>query len=155
LNIQSDTELVIKAKAIFEHALSLPVDEQNSYLKKQCQGDDTLLQECLALFENWCDDNTFLKNLHPNDAQRKQAISFVGENFGVYRLNKKLGSGGMAEVYAATRTDGVHDKTVALKLLRGWGNAEQLISRFNQERKILAGLTHPNIARFVISSFRL
>lgn len=149
MNIQNSTELAIKAKTIFEHALSLSTDARNSYLSEQCQGNEALLKECLALFENWCGDSTFLDNLHPYDVQQNHPTSLVGENFGVYRLNKKIGSGGMAEVYAATRTDGVHDKTVALKLLRGWGNVEQLISRFNQERKILAGLTHPNIARFI------
>lgn len=55
----------------------------------------------------------------------------------------------MGDVYAATRTDGIHKFPVALKLIRGWGDTRELISRFERERAILSGLKHPNIAHFL------
>ena len=68
---------------------------------------------------------------------------------GVYRLMRELGRGGMGVVYLALRDDGAFRKNVALKLLlRDCVNAE-FISRFKQERQVLAALDHPNIARIL------
>ncbi|HEY8835777.1 MAG TPA: serine/threonine-protein kinase, partial [Chthoniobacterales bacterium] len=68
-----------------------------------------------------------------------------GETFGGYKIISLLGEGGMGEVYLAEDTK--LDRKVALKLVKfGLGRAD-LLRHFRREEKILAGLTHPNIAR--------
>jgi serine/threonine protein kinase len=67
-----------------------------------------------------------------------------GQLVGPYRLIRILGSGGMAEVWLASRADGAFQREVALKLPM---QRAELSSRFGRERDILASLEHPNIAR--------
>jgi non-specific serine/threonine protein kinase/serine/threonine-protein kinase len=52
----------------------------------------------------------------------------------------------MGTVYRAVRDDDAFRKTVALKLVRGGRHSDDFQRRFRQERQILAGLEHPNIA---------
>ncbi|HEX5128554.1 MAG TPA: serine/threonine-protein kinase, partial [Usitatibacter sp.] len=69
-----------------------------------------------------------------------------GDVVGGYRLRSLLGSGGMANVWAAERDEGALQRRVALKLPRpGW--AAGWAERLKREIEILAGLEHPNIAR--------
>ena len=74
-----------------------------------------------------------------------------GDRMGPYLLQCRIGCGGMAEVFEATRADGVLARTVAVKLLRcAWdGDTASLERRFLAERQILAVLNHPNIARLL------
>ncbi len=66
---------------------------------------------------------------------------------GPYRLLREIGQGGMASVWLADRPDGLLERQVALKLPHvSWGIAS-FADRMARERKILASLTHPNIAR--------
>ncbi|MCB1602724.1 MAG: serine/threonine protein kinase, partial [Xanthomonadales bacterium] len=64
-------------------------------------------------------------------------------------LGARLGRGGMGEVYSAQRVDGDYTQTVAVKLLRRGLDSEDVLSRFLQERRILARLEHPAIARLI------
>jgi len=61
-----------------------------------------------------------------------------------YRLEEKLGTGGMAEVYRAQ--DLTLERTVAIKLLRqDYSQNPEFRARFHQEAKAAANLSHPNI----------
>jgi beta-lactam-binding protein with PASTA domain/predicted Ser/Thr protein kinase len=63
---------------------------------------------------------------------------------GRYRVLKRIGSGGMAEVYCAE--DQQLGRRVALKLLhRRFADDEQFVERFRREASSAAGLSHPNI----------
>lgn len=66
---------------------------------------------------------------------------------GPYRLVQELGSGGMASVWLAERTDILKGRKVALKLPHGAWRRAGLAERLRREREILATLDHPNIAR--------
>ncbi|HEX3742975.1 MAG TPA: protein kinase [Bryobacteraceae bacterium] len=67
---------------------------------------------------------------------------------GPYRLLDLIGRGGMGAVYRAERTDGEGTRPLAIKLLP-LGSGDLQRDRFLQERRILASLTHPNIARMI------
>lgn len=61
-----------------------------------------------------------------------------------YKLEKKIGSGGMADVYKAVDT--VLDREVAIKILHSnFAEDEDFIVRFRREAQAAGKLTHPNI----------
>ena len=67
----------------------------------------------------------------------------------MYQILKEIGHGGMGEVYRAARVDGIYEKEVAIKFVRGGFDTASVIERFRNERQILASLDHPNIARLL------
>lgn len=67
---------------------------------------------------------------------------------GPFRLIAPIGSGGMGQVWRGVRDDGLYDQTVAIKFIRAH-LAPLAGSRFAEERRILARLEHPNIARLI------
>lgn len=72
----------------------------------------------------------------------------VGDVLGAWTLVRVLGEGGMGTVYEARRSDGHFAQAAALKVLKGLPSAAAL-AFLARERQILAGLTHPNIARLL------
>src|SRR5438874_6363830 len=63
---------------------------------------------------------------------------------GRYKILRKLGAGGMADVYLAE--DQELGRRVAIKILNDrHANDEQFVERFRREAKNAAGLSHPNI----------
>ena len=77
-----------------------------------------------------------------------------GQRVGPWLLGERLGRGGMATVWRASRADantsGGTTRAVALKLPRSHGGsarqAQGMAERFTRERDILARLSHPHIA---------
>jgi len=70
-----------------------------------------------------------------------------------YVIKRKLGSGGMADVYLAE--DQELGRRVAIKILNDrHANDEQFVERFRREAKNAAGLSHPNIVKTIILSQR-
>ena len=92
----------------------------------------------------------FLNTLPPitlDDTAATASAHAAGDRVGPWRLLAPLGRGGMAEVWLAQRDDGQLNREVALKLpLPGFASGLPA-KRFRRERDILAGLTHPHIAR--------
>ncbi len=69
----------------------------------------------------------------------------TGSRFGRYEILAPLGAGGMGEVYLAR--DQKLDREVAIKVLPTGLTADpERLARFEREAKILASLSHPNIA---------
>lgn len=68
------------------------------------------------------------------------------ERVGPWRLEGLIGRGGSGEVYLGRRADGAFERQVAVKLLRADRNAD---ARIVEERRLLARLDHPNIARLL------
>lgn len=60
-----------------------------------------------------------------------------------------LGRGGMGTVYRVERRDEGFVQTGALKRLRAGADTDDFLRRFAQERRILATLNHPGIARLL------
>ncbi|UKK84843.1 serine/threonine protein kinase [Sphingopyxis sp. BSN-002] len=71
----------------------------------------------------------------------------TGQVIGGFTIDAHLGRGGMGEVYLAHRTTDDFVQTVAIKLLRI--EASDRAQLFSRERRLLASLNHPNIARLI------
>lgn len=69
-----------------------------------------------------------------------------GDRLGPWQLCEQLASGGMGVVFRAERADGLYAQEVAIKFLLG-KPGPRVAERLAAERRILAGLHHPNIAR--------
>jgi len=71
------------------------------------------------------------------------------ERIGPYRILAELGRGGMGRVYLAEPLDADFERQVALKVVApGGSGVVEIERRFRDERRILARLEHPGIARF-------
>ncbi len=69
------------------------------------------------------------------------------EQFGKYTLVRKIGTGGMAEVYLARTTvaQGLNKTLVIKKIHTAYARSRQFVTMFVDEAKIALGLNHPNI----------
>jgi len=147
-----------RVRALFETALERPPGERASFVVASC-ADDDLRQEVLSMLA--ADPGTMagateLGNAAPdllagigNDAAAGECALFVGTRVGPWKLERELGHGGMGAVYLGERVDGDFRQRAAIKLVRSSWEAGELQRRFRSERRILASLDHPNIARLV------
>lgn len=63
---------------------------------------------------------------------------------GRYRLEQRLGRGGMGKVYAAVDT--ALNRRVAVKVIRDeWVHSAAAVARFRREARLVAGFAHPNV----------
>ncbi|HEY6034859.1 MAG TPA: protein kinase, partial [Kofleriaceae bacterium] len=69
------------------------------------------------------------------------------EQFGKYQLIRKIGTGGMAEVYLARTSvaQGLNKTLVIKKIHTAYARSRQFVAMFVDEAKIALGLNHPNI----------
>jgi non-specific serine/threonine protein kinase/serine/threonine-protein kinase len=74
------------------------------------------------------------------------AASEIGRSIGPYRLLKKIGQGGMGEVYEAQQSSPI-SRRVALKLIKQGMDTRQVVARFESERQALALMNHRSIAQ--------
>ncbi len=73
----------------------------------------------------------------------------AGDAVGPWQLERKIGEGGMGAVWLAARRDGHFEGHAAIKFLRTGLGKTELVERFLRERRLLARLTHPGIARLL------
>src|SRR6476659_10813498 len=133
---------------IFHAALDQEPDRVGSFLDAAFEGDEALRRKVEALLASHQRAGSFIETTVAGIAtkiiENEQADLLVGQTIGHYKISKRIGAGGMGEVYLAT--DITAGRKAALKLLpaRFTGDAERL-KRFQQEARALVGLNHPNI----------
>jgi len=79
-----------------------------------------------------------------NDATRSNLA--IAKEIGPYRIIGTLGEGGMGTVFRAEQLEPIQ-RQVALKLIRSGLDTKKIIERFEAERRALALMDHPNIAK--------
>jgi eukaryotic-like serine/threonine-protein kinase len=149
-----------QVKGVLQSALELAPSERAAFLDQSCAGDQALRQEVDSLLE--VDSQLapesrlglgFLgKSVHEVSVAAglsSEADRWIGRSVGPYKIVERIGIGGMGEVYRAIRDDEQYRKQVAIKLVRTGQASSLVVSRFKNERQILAGLDHPNIARLL------
>lgn len=83
----------------------------------------------------------------PDPAKMQEEVDMPAQ-VGAFRLVRRLGYGGMGGVWLGERADGLYDQKVAIKFIRA-GLVDLAGEAFLAERRILARLEHPNIARLI------
>jgi len=142
-----------KLKEVLQTVLELDPSARATYLDDACVNHAVNRSELEALIRSYEEDGAFLEE--PVDvaaADLVQDISFVswvGRHLGPYQIVHKIGEGGMGTVFRGRRVDGLYDKDVAIKVIRQGLDTAFFVERFKNERRILAALEHPNIARLL------
>ena len=134
-----------RARAVFEHALTLPESERRSYLANACGGREGLQQHVERLLDSHGKADGFLETpLGPMPDETIAVRSLAGQRIGPYLLSVRVGTGGMGEVYKARDTR--LDRTVAIKVLPSHVANDPLArDRFDREGRAIAALNHPHI----------
>ena len=131
-----------------DDVLALPESERAAWLdsfRLEHPELSDLLEQLLADHRALAEEH-FLEHLpdHP-----LAASSLAGQTVGAYTLLNPIGQGGMGDVWLAERSDGRFEKRVAIKLLRFAVASSGGAARFKREGRILAQLSHPNIAELL------
>jgi eukaryotic-like serine/threonine-protein kinase len=132
-----------KIKQIVGQALELSPSRRPSYLDNACGQDAGLRSEVDSLLSAHADAGDLSQS--PWSEQGFDA-ALIGQSIGPYRLIKKLGEGGMGQVWLAEQISPVR-RQVAIKLIRGGMFDPQMLQRFQAERQSLALMDHPAIAK--------
>lgn len=139
-----------RVKTILADALQRPSPEdRTAYLERSCGGDTTLMREVEALLAQSTANLDELADNTPMAFARAATAQPSGRRIGAYEIVREIGRGGMGAVYLAKRADGQFEKEVAIKLLKRGTDTDEILRRFQAERRILARLDHPNIARLL------
>jgi eukaryotic-like serine/threonine-protein kinase len=145
-----------QVKELLVEALELPSEERRAFLDRACGPDHVLRGEVEALLsEEEVVASNFLQSpprlddsgnvVHNGDDAA--GVLCAGQVFdNRFQLIRKLGEGGMGQVWLAEQTSPVR-RPVALKLIRAGMYDESVGKRFEAERQSLAIMDHPAIAK--------
>jgi len=160
-----------RVKELFQTALDLDPSQRVAFLAENCH-DDQIRTEVERLLRNYQEAASFFNDpaLNPlwedrttegsSDSRAASTLfttpletevedPMTGRRLGDYRVVRRIGQGGMAAVFLATRADDEYQKQVAIKLVHQGLDSRELLSRFRKERQTLADLDHPNIVKLL------
>jgi serine/threonine-protein kinase len=144
----SSTTRYAKVDAVFDKVLELPTSEQAGYIERTCSEDSALRDEVLRLLRAHHHVGGILDTPVSGSFTRDEVAPGSDERIGPFRIIRPIGLGGMGQVYLGMRDDEQgFEQRVALKLIRHPTDA--VMRRFFEERRILAWLEHPRIARLI------
>ena len=138
---------------LFESALALEEDARSQYLCEQCGTDEALREDVEKLIASHRDAAAEGFMGSPaveraadllSDEEKNEVRLQDGQLLGPYLILKRIGAGGMGEVYLATDTR--LDRRVSLKILpHDFASDKQRMKRFALEAKVASTLNQPNI----------
>jgi WD40 repeat protein/Tfp pilus assembly protein PilF len=138
---------------LFEEAKQKQPTEREAFLEERCAGNSALCREVVRLLAQaevitadflarpiLCDIG------FPPPAPEHDPL--IGQRVGPYQIQQRIGSGGMGVVYLGRRVED-YEQRVAIKLIRHGLQSEEVLRCFQDERQVLAALSHPHIARLL------
>jgi eukaryotic-like serine/threonine-protein kinase len=145
-----------QVKDLLAQALQIPPEERGAFLNGVCNSDQELHAEIVSLLSEqelvrsqFLQSPPRLKDAGNNgdescepDGALRAGLIFVER----FQLIRKLGEGGMGQVWLAEQTSPVR-RQVALKLIKAGMYDESVVKRFQAERQSLAIMDHPAIAK--------
>ncbi len=135
-----------RMESLYDAVSEMDADERARFLAVQCADDEDLRCELMRLFR---DGDSGLTGVVEQAAADIAPDQWSGHRLGPYRIQRRLGQGGMGSVYLAVRDDDQFRKQVAIKTLKFEAVESFTLQRFRHERQILANLEHANIARLL------
>src|SRR6516165_1922988 len=130
---------------LYHAALAKEPQQRSSYLDGECADDPTLrteVESLLAYADAQLTGSAQRSALAKLGAQLTEdpesSMPAAGACLGPYRVESKLGEGGMGEVYRAVDTR--LGRAVAIKIAH-----ERFSARFEREARAISSLNHPNI----------
>jgi tetratricopeptide (TPR) repeat protein len=132
-------ERLDRLKEILHEAAAVPPADRRAFLECACGGDTGLRAEVESLLAH--EGRASLPAVEGPGGR-----AHLPERIGPYRVIEVLGEGGMGTVYRADQAEPFR-REVAVKLLRGGLDSAGVAARFEAERRTLALMDHPNIAR--------
>ncbi|HUY90141.1 MAG TPA: serine/threonine-protein kinase, partial [Pirellulales bacterium] len=135
-------------RAIFDvvRRIAAP-DERRLYLAQACQDDQRLLARVEALLRVHEGEPDFLRlPAVPHDDGQGDCGEKPGDQIGPYKLVEKIGEGGFGVVFLAEQREPIR-RLVALKVIKAGMDTREVVARFEAERRALALMEHPHIAR--------
>jgi tetratricopeptide (TPR) repeat protein len=157
--IDSSDSRWIRIKDLFAAAIELTPEARAESVARICADDLSLRRELEALLDAHDRAGRFMEHGALDIPEAAQVVVDATQSavparalptrFGGYRIVRELGRGGMGVVYLGARDDESFDKLVAIKAISG-DLVDPIVSgRFLEERRILASLDHPDIARLL------
>lgn len=136
---------------LFDQVVDLEGEVRESIIRERCAGDPELERELRDLLAADSTDESaeFVVGVVASEAATLTAPDLHGHTLGSWRILEAIGEGGMGTVYLADRADGAYEAKAAIKLVRGGIPSPTLSERFRVERQILAGLSHPGVAKLL------
>jgi len=142
----------LQIEEIFHSALDCAPENRAALLDSACDGNAELRKEIESLLASH-EKSHFTTPAGFADAMKvlEQRTGQVeeGRRIGPYCVLRRIGRGGMGNVYLAARADDAYQKLVAIKIIRRGLDTADIVLRFRSERQILATLDHPNITRLL------
>lgn len=138
-----------RALSLMRELLELPGAQRRQALLALGKDDPALIAEVEALLAADSGDpgplDTPLSLLPASTA----ADDLPGSTLGPFLIGERVGRGGMGSVYRGERIGDDFRQAVAVKVLRRGLDSDDIVARFLRERRILAALDHPSVARLV------
>lgn len=141
-------------KELLDRAIDLAPEQRSRFLDEVCASDGALraeLESLLSAGEELSDDflQSPLSGELSRELERMEAIGSLAAGQIVaqrFRLIRRLGEGGMGQVWLAEQISPVR-RQVALKLIKAGMYDEAVVQRFQSERQSVAIMDHPTIAK--------
>ncbi len=133
-----------KIKEIVGAAMERQPAERAPFLDEACAHDESVRAEVESLLSEY--EKSSGLSEHPHSGLPLDPAPLESKCIGPYRLLRKLGEGGMGQVWLAEQAVPVR-RQVALKLIRAGIDDQAVLQRFQSERQSLAIMDHPAIAK--------
>ncbi len=137
-----------EVRRLLEEALEREGAERDAFLTDLGSRDIALREEVGRLVASADAAGGFLEGPLLHASEDEDTLP-PGAVLGAWRVEREIAQGGMGRVFLAVRADGAFQQDAALKVISSGFSGAAIGKRFRNERQILAGLEHPNIARLL------
>lgn len=149
-------QLELNALLLFAEAVECEAAHREALLDERCGNNALLRSRVLKLLAADAASETALERQQTQfdpptriPSGTRSATVMPPPQIGVYKLVDLIGAGGMGSVYRAERNDGMFDQAVAIKFIRPKSGRISLAPYMDAERRLLARMSHPGIARIL------